>query len=206
MNTVPAARQVSLFHVLGLCNHSAPNHLTAPRRRFRTLPLSAAGFRYRAYRSGLRLSAAGSSVGPAESGSLWLRTGRSPPAASHPTSRWRSCSRLLAGECVPEEDFHLSDQARLQAHSGAASCAAQSKDGRGVTSIACRGEGRGKGRGLFFAFTFAVCLLPSAMIAQDLQTSLPAGRSPGISLILCLTGHRELSTMLPNSMIGGSRL
>ena len=30
MNTVPATRQVSLFHVLGLYDHSAPNHLTAP--------------------------------------------------------------------------------------------------------------------------------------------------------------------------------
>ena len=45
-----------------------------------------------------------------------LRTDRSPPAALHPASRRRSCSRLQAGEGVPEEDFHLSDQMRFQAH------------------------------------------------------------------------------------------
>jgi hypothetical protein len=45
-----------------------------------------------------------------------LRTDRSPPAAPHPASRRRSCNRLQAGEGVPEEDFHLSDQMRFQAH------------------------------------------------------------------------------------------
>ena len=45
-----------------------------------------------------------------------LRTDRSPPAAPHPASRRRSGSRLQAGEGVPEEDFHLSDQMRFQAH------------------------------------------------------------------------------------------
>jgi len=45
-----------------------------------------------------------------------LRTDRSPPAAPHPASWRRSCSRLQAGEGVPEEDFHLSDQMRFQAH------------------------------------------------------------------------------------------
>src|SRR5688572_25996465 len=45
-----------------------------------------------------------------------LRTDRSPPAAPHPALRRRSCSRLQAGEGVPEEDFHLSDQMRSQAH------------------------------------------------------------------------------------------
>jgi hypothetical protein len=41
---------------------------------------------------------------------------RSPPAAPHPASRRRSCSRLQAGERIPEEDLHLSDQTRFQAH------------------------------------------------------------------------------------------
>ena len=45
-----------------------------------------------------------------------LRTDRSPPAAPHPASRRRSSSWLQAGEGVPEEDFHLSDQMRFQAH------------------------------------------------------------------------------------------
>ena len=47
---------------------------------------------------------------------VFLRTDRSPPAAPHPASRRRSGSRLQAGEAVPEEDFHLSDQMRFQAH------------------------------------------------------------------------------------------
>jgi len=46
-----------------------------------------------------------------------LRTDRSPPAAPHPALAGRcSCSWLQAGEGVPEEDFHLSDQLRFQAH------------------------------------------------------------------------------------------
>lgn len=52
----------------------------------------------------------------AESGSFVLRTGCSTPAAPHPASRRRSCSRLLAGTCLPEGDFHPSDHVRLQAH------------------------------------------------------------------------------------------
>lgn len=47
-----------------------------------------------------------------------LRTDRSPPAAPHPALLRRSCSRLQAGESVPEEDFHLSDPMRFQAHVG----------------------------------------------------------------------------------------
>jgi hypothetical protein len=37
------AGQVSPIHVHGLCDHSVSNHLVYPRRRFCTLPLSAAG-------------------------------------------------------------------------------------------------------------------------------------------------------------------
>ena len=60
-------------------------------------------------------------VGPAESSSTSyasdvLRTGLSPPAASHPASRRRSCSRLLVGERIPGEDSHLPDPVRSQAH------------------------------------------------------------------------------------------
>jgi hypothetical protein len=46
-----------------------------------------------------------------------LRTGRSPPAASHPASQRRSCIQLQAGERMPEVDFHHSDHVRSQAHS-----------------------------------------------------------------------------------------
>ena len=45
---------------------------------------------------------------------LW--TGRSPPAALHPASWRRSCIQFQAGERLPEEDLHLSDLARSQAH------------------------------------------------------------------------------------------
>jgi hypothetical protein len=45
-----------------------------------------------------------------------LRTDRSPPAAPHHASLRRSCSWLQAGERLPEEDFHLSDHLRFQAH------------------------------------------------------------------------------------------
>jgi hypothetical protein len=45
-----------------------------------------------------------------------LRMDRSPPVAPHPALRRRSYSWLQAGERIPEEDFHLSDQTRFQAH------------------------------------------------------------------------------------------
>jgi hypothetical protein len=49
---------------------------------------------------------------------LIVRMEPSPPAAPHPALLRRSCSRLQAGERMPQEDFHLSDQARFQAHVG----------------------------------------------------------------------------------------
>jgi len=60
--------------------------------------------------SRLPLSLAGS---PALAGRIEfviLRMDRSPPAAPHPASRRRSCSRLQAGERMPEGDFHPSVQ------------------------------------------------------------------------------------------------
>ena len=45
-----------------------------------------------------------------------LRTGRSPPVASHPASRRRGYSRLQAGERIPEADFHRSDHVHSRAH------------------------------------------------------------------------------------------
>ena len=106
-------------------------------RSFRLQPPAAAptsflGFLRRAYRTtsprppllgsraslGLRLCPAGSPRQPAESSSLSLRTGRSPPVALHPASRRRSYLRLQAGERIPGEDLHLSDQTHLQTHWG----------------------------------------------------------------------------------------
>ena len=58
-----------------------------PYRRFRTLPLSAAGLPSPRGGSRFRLPLAGSPPRQAESSSLPLRTGRSPPMASDLTSR-----------------------------------------------------------------------------------------------------------------------
>ena len=113
MNSGSFSKQVSLIHASGLSDHSVSNHPAWPGRRFCTLPLSATGFRFRSW---LRHSLAGSPPMPGRIEFVILRTGRSPPAALHHTSLCRSCSWLQAGERIPEEDFHLSDHLRLQAH------------------------------------------------------------------------------------------
>ena len=59
---------------------------------------------------------AGSSFAPGRIEFVILRTGRSPPAAPHYASLRRSCIRFQVGERFPEEDFHLSDYSRFQAH------------------------------------------------------------------------------------------
>ena len=112
MNSDSFSKQVSLIHASSLPDHSVSNHLTHPRSRFVTLPLSATGFPV-LQGSGLRLSHAGSSTAPGRIEFVILRTGRSPPAALHPASRRRSCSWLQAGERLPEEDLHLSDHSRF---------------------------------------------------------------------------------------------
>jgi hypothetical protein len=71
--------------------------------------------------SGLHLSLAGSSFMTGRIEFVILRMDRSPPAAPHPVSQRRSCSRLQAGERIPEGDLHPSVQylqhfVRLQAH------------------------------------------------------------------------------------------
>jgi hypothetical protein len=95
-------------------DHSASNHPLGPPIAFT---------RYRSaweavgsHRFGLRLLPAGSPHEQAESSSLALRTGHSPPVASHPASRRRSFLWLQVGERRPEEDFHLSDLAHSQTH------------------------------------------------------------------------------------------
>ena len=95
-------------------DHSASNHPVGPVIALTHYPSAsrASG----SLRSGLRLNPGGSPRDKAESSSLALRTGRSPPVAPHPASRRRSYVQLQAGECVPEKDFHLSDQTRTQTH------------------------------------------------------------------------------------------
>ncbi len=106
-------QQVSLIHASDLPDHSVPKHLMPRCRRFITLPLSSTAF---PCGSRLRHSLAGSSIAPGRIEFVILRTGRSAPAALHHTSLCRSCIRLQAGERLPEEDFHLSDHLRFQAH------------------------------------------------------------------------------------------
>lgn len=113
LNSVSFSEQVSLIHPRCLPDHSVSTHLTPHCRRFRTLPLSSTAL---PYGSRLRLYMAGSSVAPGRIEFVILRTGRSPPAALHHASLRRSGIRLQAGERLPEEDFHLSDYARFQAH------------------------------------------------------------------------------------------
>jgi len=110
--------QVSLLHVHGLRDHSASNHPVSHRRSFRTLPLSPTALppSHCVGGSRLRHSLAGSPGTRSRIEFVILRTGRSPPAASHPASRRRSCSRLQAGERMPGGDSHPSDHARSQAH------------------------------------------------------------------------------------------
>ena len=95
-------------------DHSASNHPVSPTIALTRYPSASwiSGFR----RSRLRQFLAGSPHNKAESSSLPLRTGRSPPDASHPASRRRSFVQLQAGERMPEKDFHLSDQTHSQTH------------------------------------------------------------------------------------------
>jgi hypothetical protein len=113
MNSGSFNKQVSLIHASGLPDHSVSNHQGSRSCRFYTLPLSSRAFRFR---SRVRHWLAGSPTAPGRIEFVILRTGRSPPAALHLASRRRSCSWLQVGERFPEEDFHLSDYSRPQAH------------------------------------------------------------------------------------------
>src|SRR5258705_8778220 len=119
MNTLLPDSQVSLIHARGLRDHSVSNHLAPTVIAFscypsaRPLPVSRFRFHPRY---------AGSSGIPGRIEFLNVRTGRSPPAAPHPASWRRSCIRLQAGEHMPEEDLHLSDLTRSQAHIPPALC------------------------------------------------------------------------------------
>ena len=95
-------------------DHSVSNHLTAPAVALTRYPSARRASDLR--RSGLRQLAADSPDSPAESSSQMLRTGRSPPVASHPLSQGRSYFQIQAGERLPEEDFHLSNQIHPQAY------------------------------------------------------------------------------------------
>ena len=108
--------QVSPIHVHGLPTIPPP---TTPRTPAAALTRYPSARRVSCFHgSRLRHSYAGS---PDTSGRIEfviLRTGRSPPVASHPASRRRSYIRLQAGERIPEADLHRSDRAHSRAHVG----------------------------------------------------------------------------------------
>ena len=110
----PTTGQVSLIHVSDLPIPPSPTTPQALDADFTRYPSSRRVSRLR--RSRLHLFPAGSPTLTGRIEFVILRMDRSPPAAPHPASRRRSCSRLQAGERIPEEDSHLSDQTRFQAH------------------------------------------------------------------------------------------
>ena len=113
-NTVPVGQQVSLIHVSDLPIPPSPTTPQALNVDFTRYPSSRRVSCLR--RSRLHLCLAGSPTLTGRIEFVILRMNRSPPAAPHPASQRRSCSRLQAGERMPEEDFHLSGQTRFQAH------------------------------------------------------------------------------------------
>jgi len=115
MNTLLPGSQVSLIHARGLPDHSVSKHLAPAIVALSRYPSALSLPRFIGVRFHHR--ATGSSGIPGRSEFVILRTGRSPPAASHPASWRRSCIQFQAGERMPEEDLHLSDLARSQAHS-----------------------------------------------------------------------------------------
>jgi len=106
--------QVSLIHVPDLPIPPSPTTPQALDVDFARYPSSRRVSHSRGSR--LHLFPAGSPTLTGRIEFVTLRMDRSPPAAPHPASRRRSCSRLQAGERIPEEDLHLSDQTRFQAH------------------------------------------------------------------------------------------
>ena len=96
-------------------DHSISNHLSYPCRSFHTLPLSSTG--PLSSGRGFALHPAGSPVSSGRIEFIILRTGRSPPVAPLPALRRRSYLWFQARRAIDlEEDFHLSDIARLRAH------------------------------------------------------------------------------------------
>ena len=120
MNSVSGNRQVSLSHVSDLPIPPSP---TTP-RPWTSISHATPHLVQFPYCRGSRLHPilAGSPTLEGRIEFVILRMDRSPPAAPHPASRRRSSSWFQAGERIPGEDLHLSDQPRFQAHEEAASC------------------------------------------------------------------------------------
>ena len=113
MNTVSVRRQVSLIHVSDLPIPPSPTTPQALDADFSRYPSSRRVSHCRGSRFHLSLAGSPTLTGRIEF--LIVRMDRSPPVAPHPASRRRSYSWLQAGERIPEEDFHLSNQTRRPA-------------------------------------------------------------------------------------------
>jgi hypothetical protein len=85
-----------------------------PQHRFITLPLSLLDFLLAELWASPQARRLAANTG--RIGFVILRTGSSLPVAPHLVSRRRNNSSLQAGERMPEEDFHLSNQVHFQAH------------------------------------------------------------------------------------------
>ena len=107
-------QQVSVIHVSDLPTPPSPTNPQALYADFARYPSSRRVSRSRGSR--FHHFPAGSPTLTGRIEFVILRMNRSPPAAHHPASRRRSSSWLQAGGRIPEEDFHLSDQTRFQAH------------------------------------------------------------------------------------------
>jgi hypothetical protein len=95
---------------------SCPQTPVPPHGRFPTLPLSALGFFLTEVWASPYPGRLAANTGRIEF--VILRAGSSLPVAPHLVSRRRNNSSLQAGERMPEEDFHLSNQVHFQAHQG----------------------------------------------------------------------------------------
>ena len=85
-----------------------------PQHRFITLPLSLLDFLLAELWASPQARRLAANTG--RIGFVILRTGSSLPVAPHLVSRRRNNSSLQAGERMPEEDFHPSNQVHFQAH------------------------------------------------------------------------------------------
>jgi hypothetical protein len=120
MNSVSVPGQVSLLHNTDLPIPLSPITRQSPNAALARYPSA----RWMPRSSGSRLHhwLAGSPILTGRIEFVILRMDRSPPAALHPVSRRRSCIRLQAGERMPGEDFHLSDQRACRRTSPALQC------------------------------------------------------------------------------------
>ncbi len=101
--------QVSLLHVTQTSHHSVSNHLMSPVMAFSCYPSASRTFQFLLPGTSIWVSPFTSRLANFMrlNRVRILRTGGSPPVASHPASWRRSYFRIQTGEHLSEEDFHL---------------------------------------------------------------------------------------------------